>query len=97
MSCVVGNEQDGEFLATLCDISRRGVGLTFCFRPAIDTLLPVGLPNSHSRRPYLRLLRVAYAEPLDECRWQGGGQFVRPLSEEELRSILHRINRKSAR
>jgi hypothetical protein len=93
LSCVVRDEQDGEYLASVRDISMGGIGLTFCFQPSLETLLPIGMPNSRSHRPHQRLMRVTYAQPSGEFRWQGGGHFLRPLSQKELWSILERVYR----
>ena len=75
--------QDGlAWGATVRDVSRTGVGLTVCFPFRAGSLLAVDL-NGHSH-----LTRVAQVRDRNDGTWQIGCEFVEPLSDTQVQSLL---------
>jgi serine/threonine protein kinase len=86
-SCrAVGAERRVRWTAQIRDISAGGIGLVINRRFEPGTVLRVKLPGSSSRRLYLvRVVRVK----ADTARtWIAGCVFARPLSDEEVQSLL---------
>lgn len=86
--CVVRDERDGNVLAMLADISDRGIGVCLPFHPSLGSLLPVEIRHSRSYLPLLRVPWLLYGRMVTKTLWQGGGQFLRPWTCDELRSVL---------
>jgi hypothetical protein len=76
------------FLATVRDLSQKGMGLeVHCpFDPGLFLAIePLGLKEEFGRSFQCR---VVYAREEQPGHWFMGCEFVRPLSEEELRAFL---------
>jgi serine/threonine protein kinase len=86
-SCrAVGGERRVRWTARIRDISAGGIGLIINRRFEPGTVLRVKLPGSSSRRLYL--VRVVRVEPNTARTWIVGCVFPRPLSEEEVQTLL---------
>jgi serine/threonine protein kinase len=72
--------------AQIRDISASGLGLILNRRFEPGTVLRVKLPGSSSRRLYL--IRVVRVQKQADRRWIVGCVFPRPLTDEEVRSLL---------
>lgn len=72
--------------ATVCDISRSGIGLNLCYPFRAGTYLAVEVTVGGRRRTLQT--RVVHARDLSDGTWHIGCEFLRPLSEDELGAVL---------
>ncbi len=79
-------EKKWRWTATIRDISTGGIALLVNRRFEPGTVLRLKLPGSSSRR--LFLARVIHVQPHSSRTWLVGCVFPRPLSEEEMESLL---------
>jgi hypothetical protein len=80
-------EGDGSLYwgATVCDISRSGIGLNLCYPFRAGTYLAVDV--TLGGRPRTLQARVVHVQDLVDGTWHVGCEFLRPLSENELNAI----------
>jgi hypothetical protein len=84
--------------AMVLDVSRLGVGLIVARPVQPGSALVVRLPEAGQGRPTLDLTaRAAHCGELMTGRYLVGAEFVEPLGEEELGSLLSRMKRTPAR
>ncbi len=88
INCRLRDEQDLLHGGILKDISTRGLGLIGSAPLVTGAWVPMEIPQHHSCRPHRKRVRVTHVQQLAEDCWQIGGEFIRPLSPEELSSIL---------
>ena len=75
--------------ASVRDVSQNGLGLTICFPFRAGTFLAIGLYGNNPSAPPLTVLsRVVQVRDQDDGTWRLGCEFVKPLSEHELESLL---------
>lgn len=73
--------------ATVRDISRSGIGLTFSKPIEAGTLGEVELQTMDHATRTLRV-KVIYAREQEDGSWQLGCAFLQQLSDEELKKLL---------
>ena len=83
------DESDTAWLGTIYNVSTTGIALILKrpFEPG--TLLFIDLSANPNPVLQRRPVRVVHATSKEENRWIVGCLFASPLSQQELRSILH--------
>jgi hypothetical protein len=76
------------WLATVVDVSVKGVGLIITRKLEPDTLLTIELENPTSHHQRTQLARVVHASSQPGKGWRVGCAFAKALSEEELQALL---------
>jgi hypothetical protein len=76
------------WLATVLDISVKGVGLIVTRKVEPDALVSIELQSTTSQFQRVLLARVVHAKHLPGTGWRIGCAFAKPLSEEELQALL---------
>jgi hypothetical protein len=76
------------WLATVLDISVKGVGLIVTRRVEPDTLLSIELQSTTSQFQRTLLARVVHATHVPGKGWRVGCVFAKSLSDEELQALL---------
>lgn len=74
--------------ATVRDISKAGIGLTFSRPIEAGTLGEVELQCPNSSLCYTFRVRIAFSTEQSDGSWRIGAAFVQELSDDELRSLL---------
>jgi hypothetical protein len=76
------------WLATVVDISVKGVGLILTRKLKPDTLLSIELENTTTHFRRTLLARVVHATAQPDNGWRVGCAFAKPLSEDDLQALL---------
>jgi hypothetical protein len=77
------------WLATVRDVSVKGIGLTVTCRVEAGTLLSVELQNADETFRRTLLVRVVYVLPHEErTGWSVGAAFTQRLTDGELQALL---------
>lgn len=76
------------WLARIVDISTTGIGVILRQRFPSGTLLTIELQNSGGDVSRTLQTRVVHATPHLDGGWVLGCEFVNPLTEQDLRSLL---------
>jgi hypothetical protein len=76
------------WLATVVDISVKGVGLILTRKLEPDTLLSIELQNTGSNFQRTLLARIVHAADQPGKGWRVGCAFAKALTEEELQALL---------
>jgi hypothetical protein len=76
------------WLATVVDISVKGVCLLLTRKLEPDTLLSIELENTTSHYQRTLLARVVHVTGQPGKGWRVGCAFAKPLSEDELQPLL---------
>jgi hypothetical protein len=84
---IIAGDDPTEYAARVLDISPTGVGLHVDRAVDNGALLSVQLHNSSGTVEKTMLTCVVHVNPLSDGAWALGCNFIRPLSEEDLKAL----------